>query len=145
MATRNNYSAFYALLRRLPGADKDQVVSQWTAGRTTSLREMTDKEYATMIRELRGKVDNIEAKRKARSAVLKQMQLYGVNTASWDTVDRFCRSPKIAGKRFCLLSLDELEKLRLKMLSIRGKDTQKANRQHREELGVKLTEGQIAN
>lgn len=98
-----------------------------------------------MIRELRGKVDNIEAKRKARSAVLKQMQLYGVNTASWDTVDRFCRSSKIAGKRFCLLSLEELEKLRLKMLSIRGKDTQKANRQHREELGVKLTEGQIAN
>lgn len=145
MATRNNYSTFYALLRRLPGVDKDQVVSQWTAGRTTSLREMTDKEYATMIRELRGKVDNIEAKRKARSAVLKQMQLYGVNTASWDTVDRFCRSPKIAGKRFCLLSLEELEKLRLKMLSIRGKDTQKANRQHREELGAKLTEGQIAN
>ena len=38
-----NYSAFYSLLNRLPTSDRDalkeSIVSQYTEGRTTSLRD----------------------------------------------------------------------------------------------------------
>ena len=44
-----NYAAFYSLLNRLPTSDrealKESIVSQYTDGRTTSLREMTLKEF----------------------------------------------------------------------------------------------------
>ena len=40
-----NYAAFYSLLNRLPTSDRDalkeSIVSQYTEGRTTSLRDMT--------------------------------------------------------------------------------------------------------
>ena len=45
----NNFARFYGLLKLMPGMDKDelkqQLVSQWTCGRTESLREMTQHEY----------------------------------------------------------------------------------------------------
>ena len=48
-----NYSAFYSLLNRLPTSDRDalkeSIVSQYTDGRTTSLREMTLKEYSAAV------------------------------------------------------------------------------------------------
>lgn len=47
-----NYARFYTLLNRLPTTDRDELkatlVSQYTGGRTESLREMTTKEYDTM-------------------------------------------------------------------------------------------------
>ena len=47
-----NYARFYVLLNRLPTADRDELkatlVSQYTGGRTESLREMTNKEYDAM-------------------------------------------------------------------------------------------------
>ena len=43
-----NYARFYTLLNRLPTTDRDELkatlVSQYTGGRTESLREMTTKE-----------------------------------------------------------------------------------------------------
>ncbi len=48
-----NYAAFYSLLNRLPTSDrealKESIVSQYTDGRTTSLREMTLKEYSAAV------------------------------------------------------------------------------------------------
>ena len=48
-----NYSAFYSLLNRLPTSDRDalkeSIVSQYTDGRTTSLRDMTLKEYSAAV------------------------------------------------------------------------------------------------
>lgn len=42
-----NYARFYVLLNRLPTVDKDELkasfVSQYTGGRTESLREMTER------------------------------------------------------------------------------------------------------
>ena len=47
-----NYARFYTLLNRLPTTDRDELkatlVSQYTGGRTESLREMTTKEYDAM-------------------------------------------------------------------------------------------------
>jgi len=144
MALRN-YAAFYALLKRMPEMDKESLVLQWTDGRTSSLREMTEAEYNMMIRELRGTVEDLEAKRKARSAVLKQLQLYGVDTSDWSIVDRFCSSPKIAGKPFRYLSTPELKCLRRKLLSMRFKAREAEIRSVTCTLAEKRTEGQLPN
>lgn len=142
---RTNYAAFYALLKSMPGASKEDLVLQWTNGRTASLKEMSEREYSLMIRQLRQQVENLEEKKKARSAVLKQFQLYGIDTTDWDAVDRFCCTPRIAGKPFRYLTIPELKALRVKMLSIRNKAELKGYEQRRAALGVEITKGQLPN
>lgn len=142
---RTNYATFYALLKLMPGASKEELVLQWTNGRTTSLKEMSAREYSMMIRQLREAVENLEEKKKARSAVLKQIQLYGIDTTDWDAVDRFCASPRIAGKAFRYLTIAELKTLRVKMLSIRHKAELKDYEQRRVALGIEITKGQLPN
>lgn len=142
---RNNYAAFYALLKSMPGASKEDLVLQWTNGRTSSLKEMSEREYSLMIRQLRQQVENLEEKKKARSAVLKQFQLYGIDTTDWDAVDRFCCNVRIAGKPFRYLTIPELRSLRVKMLSIRNKAELKGYEQRRAALGAEITKGQLPN
>lgn len=142
---RNNYAAFYTLLTSMPGASKEDLVLQWTNGRTSSLKEMSEREYTLMIRQLRQQVENLEEKKKARSAVLKQLQLYGIDTTDWDAVDRFCCTPRIAGKPFRYLTIPELKALRVKMLSIRNKAELKGYEQRRAALGAEITKGQLPN
>ena len=48
----DNYGRFYGLLKRLPGADKETLVRQFTGNRTEHLRQMTYKEYDLMCREM---------------------------------------------------------------------------------------------
>ena len=142
---RNNYATFYALLKSMPGASKEDLVLQWTNGRTASLKEMSEREYSLMIRQLRQQVENLEEKKKARSAVLKQLQLYGIDTTDWDAVDRFCCNARIAGKPFRYLTIPELKALRVKMLSIRNKAELKGYEQRRAALGAEITKGQLPN
>ena len=142
---RTNYAAFFALLKSMPGASKEDLVLQWTNGRTASLKEMSEREYSLMIRQLRQQVENLEEKKKARSAVLKQFQLYGIDTTDWDAVDRFCCTPRIAGKPFRYLTIPELKTLRVKMLSIRNKAELKDYEQRRAALGAEMTKGQLPN
>ena len=142
---RTNYAAFYALLKSMPGASKEDLVLQWTNGRTSSLKEMSEREYTLMIRQLRQQVENLEEKKKARSAVLKQLQLYGIDTTDWDAVDRFCCNARIAGKPFRYLTIPELKSLRVKMLSIRNKAELKGYEQRRAALGAEITKGQLPN
>ena len=142
---RTNYAAFYALLKSMPGASKEDLVLQWTNGRTSSLKEMSEREYTLMIRQLRQQVENLEEKKKARSAVLKQLQLYGIDTTDWDAVDHFCCTPRIAGKPFRYLTIPELKALRVKMLSIRNKAELKGYEQRRAALGAEITKGQLPN
>lgn len=142
---RNNYAAFYGLLKSMPGASKEDLVLQWTNGRTSSLKEMSEREYSLMIRQLRQQVENLEEKKKARSAVLKQFQLYGIDTTDWDAVDRFCCNVRIAGKPFRYLTIPELKSLRVKMLSIRNKAELKGYEQRRAALGAEITKGQLPN
>ena len=142
---RTNYAIFYALLKSMPGASKEDLVLQWTNGRTASLKEMSEREYSLMIRQLRQQVENLEEKKKARSAVLKQFQLYGIDTTDWDAVDRFCCNARIAGKPFRYLTIPELKSLRVKMLSIRNKAELKGYEQRRAALGAEITKGQLPN
>lgn len=140
-----NYAAIYVLLKQMPGVSKEELVLQWTNGRTSSLKEMSEHEYSLMIRQLREQVENLEEKKKARSAVLKQIQLYGIDTTDWDAVDRFCGNPRIAGKPFRYLTIRELKALRVKMLSIRKKAELKDYEQRRTALGAEIAKGQLPN
>ena len=83
-----NFSRFYSTFNRLPyhgnkESLKQQLVMQFTGGRTDSLREVTKKEYEALCTELEKQVPakprDVMARelRRSRSEVLHQMQLYG--------------------------------------------------------------------
>lgn len=118
----DNYARFYGLLNRLPGADKDTLVYQFSYGRTTHLRLLTKGEYKLMCNEME-RVAGISERKKAlvqerkrkRSLALHLMQQWGVDTANWDRVNAFCENPRIAGKDFRALDMADLEKLILKL------------------------------
>lgn len=123
-----NYARFYTLLKKLPGADKETLVYQYTNGRTTHLHLMTASEYRSMCNEMervagydeRRQAWRMEMKRK-RSAALHQMQLLGVDTADWGKVDKFCLDRRIAGKVFRELDGEKLDALLVKLRAIRRK------------------------
>ena len=118
-----NYAAFYSLLNRLPTSDRDalkeSIVSQYTEGRTTSLRDMTLKEYSAAVSAMQKLVPPTYQEqlrkilRQKRSAVLHQMQLLGIDTADWDS--------RIAGKEFRELDCEALDTLQVKLRAIRRK------------------------
>ena len=128
METERNYARFYALLSKLPGADKETLVYQFTNGRTSHLHLMAENEYRSMCNEMervagydeRREAWRREMKRK-RSAVLHQMQLLGVDTADWGKVDAFCQNKRIAGKVFRELDGEELDAMLVKLRIIRRK------------------------
>ena len=118
-----NYARFYASFNELPySGDRDEfkkdIVAQFTWNRTTSLKEMTQEEYnncCVALEKMSGRKDKIK---KERSRVLKLMQKMGVNTSDWPTVDNFCMNPRIAGKRFSHIGLEELIALQKKLRAI---------------------------
>ena len=131
-----NYSRFYAIFNRLPyGGDREElkrsVVLQYTWNRTSSLREMTDREYRECCSGLEKLVPGgggdkardafIMERKRLRSAALHQLQLYGVDTTNWGKVNAFCKDSRIAGKAFGELDFEELEALTRKMRMINRK------------------------
>ena len=121
MGAERNYARFYCLLKQLPGADKETLVEQYTGGRTTSLREMTSKEYRDMCASMEELTSWKAQVRKKRSLCLKLMQQAGIDTTDWQRINDFCRHPKIAGKVFAQLSLADLDSLQTKLRSIMRK------------------------
>lgn len=120
---KQNYKLFYALLKQHPNVDKDELVQQFTDGRTTSLKEMTDSEYMQMIGALEeaSAPARTELKRWRSSALLRIGRL-GINTIdNWDGINAFVSSSKIAGKPFYDLSIAELQVLVRKLESIERK------------------------
>lgn len=131
MANERNYARFYTLLKKLPGADKETLVEQYTNGRTTSLRETTRQEYDRMCRDMEretGYDEFVEGIRRQlrcrRSEVLKLMQQLGIDTTDWTRVDNFCLHPRIAGKPFRQINIEELEALSVKLRAIKRKEGQ---------------------
>ena len=124
MGEIKNFAKFYALLKNMTGADadmKDELVSQYTNGRTESLRDMSKCEYYKMCADMEALIGiNAEIK-KDRSIVLHLMQKLGINTADWPTVDNFTMHPRIAGKPFRRLSSDELRQLERRLRKIERK------------------------
>lgn len=121
---RSDFSRFFVLLKKHPQVTKEEIVSQFTDGRTTSLREMRREEFDQMCDTLQyGTVQEREARelqlKRYRSAVLLRMGRLGINTIdNWDGINAFCESPKIAGKKFYDLSIPELRTLVQKLESI---------------------------
>lgn len=145
MEKERNYAQFYTLIKQLPYADKEQLVYQYTFGRTTLLREMKDSEYRKMVAALQQLVDGdndkatfIRKLKRQRSICLKLMQQLGIDTTSWQRVDDFCEHPKIMGKPFRRITLEELKKLQVKLRSIERKGglNQKANIKNQTPEGV---------
>ena len=140
MTHERNYARFYTLLKKMPGADKETLVSQYTDGRTTSLRETTRQEYDRMCRDMEREtgydefVEGIRRQlRRRRSEVLKLMQQLGIDTTDWNRVDAFCKDVRIAGKAFRHISIDELEALAVKLRTIARKGGLKAHPQQPEQ------------
>lgn len=123
-AKRNDYSRFYALLKQNPMADKEELVSQFTGGRTTHVSEMRREEFISMCDALQyggeseQRARELQLKR-ARSSVLLRIGRLGISTIdNWDAINNFVSSPKIAGKKFYDLSVAELQALVSKLESI---------------------------
>lgn len=135
---RRNYSRFYALLGRMPAMDKDELkidlVRQYTNNRTDSLKEMTDKEYNAMCDDMQRQSNGYKAReiareelRKKRSVVLRLMQKHGIDTTDWNRVDAYCLNPRIGGKEFRRLTIDELEMIAIKLRIIQRKECEDSN------------------
>jgi hypothetical protein len=124
-----NYSRFYALLNRLPVRTeeiKENFVSNYTGGRTTSLREMSPREYAamcdTLARLLKDDKEIVRDEiRSYRSTALHLMQKLGIDTTDWARINAFCCDQRIAGKPFAALTCPELSDLAVKLRGIRRK------------------------
>lgn len=67
----------------------------------------------------------IDEIKRRRSAALKRMQKIGIDTTNWANVDNFCLNPRIAGKRFARLSMEELAALIPKLENMLLKDEKK--------------------
>lgn len=120
---KRNYTKFYALLKQRPSIDKDELVLQFTDGRTTHLTEMSNPEYNEMISALEESIaPSREELRRWRSSALLRIGRLGISTIdNWEEVNAFVSSPKIAGKVFYELSVDELKTLVRKLESIERK------------------------
>lgn len=129
--TKNNHARFFALLAKLPGADKEELVWTYSNMLTTSLSEFREKNYSgykAMLDDLQKKVPQPKAEeidreqKRLRSSVLLRLQKHGVDTTDWNTVNKFLESDKIAGKRLYAMTNDELQALIPKLESILRKD-----------------------
>lgn len=123
-----NFARFYSILKRVPKIGdneylKKEMVSVATGGRTESLKEITRKEYDDLCNLLEKRFPEkrniyVEQRRKKRSSCLKLLQKIGVDTTSWPAINDYCKSPKIAGKVFADLDIEELQQLSLKLRMI---------------------------
>lgn len=123
-----NFARFYGILKRVPKIGdneylKKEMVSVATGGRTESLKEITRKEYDDLCNLLEKRFPEkrniyVEQRRKKRSSCLKLLQKIGVDTTSWTAINNYCKSPKIAGKVFAELDIEELQQLSKKLRMI---------------------------
>lgn len=136
-----NYSRFYTLLGRMAfDGDKEELkeslVSQFTGGRTDSLREMARKEYEALCAHLDTVTNYSRTMRRKRSLCLKLMQKLGVDTWDWSRVNLFCQDSRIAGKPFARLSVEELDALSVKLRAIERSGGLKPTESSRKEGGL---------
>ena len=125
-----NFGRFYSAFQKLtihgePEEAKRQFVLQYTVGRTDSLKEMTRKEYTDLCIAIEGMNGTRDELKRRRSIALKLMQELEVDTTDWAQINDFCRHPRISGKSFGQLSIDELMELATKLRSIKRKGWQR--------------------
>ena len=66
--------------------------------------------------------------RKQRSRTLRLMQQMGIDTTDWAKIDDFCRNPRIMGKVFRHITVDEHSGLQRKLRAIMAKDREAARK-----------------
>ena len=121
-----NYRRFYAAFKKVPhyGDEEEQkeaLVSTYTKGRTSHLREMTTREYTDMCKALENMCGYGDQRKRHRSICLHLMQELGVNTGDRQRINDFCSHPRICGKVFARLDIPELEALERKLRAIKRK------------------------
>lgn len=129
----NNYGRFWTAFNslRIPGDTEDykrMIVSQFTNGRTESLHEMTRAEYDRMCDAVEERSGRKAELRKQRSRTLRLMQQMGIDTTDWAKIDDFCRNPRIMGKVFRHISVNEHSGLQRKLRAIMAKDREAARK-----------------
>lgn len=152
MVKVKNFARFYACLNGVQTVDKEDLkeslVSQFTDGRTSSLREMTIKEYNAMCDSIDPKMDQALREKSEikthRSAVLRRLQLLGVDTTDWNAVDKFCLNSRIAGKQFFHLTVEELKAMIPKLIAISKKPKNKEFTVEQKHQEKKISDKQIA-
>ncbi|MDR0828868.1 MAG: hypothetical protein LBN95_01990 [Prevotellaceae bacterium] len=122
----NDFSRFYALLKQMPFADKEQLVYENSGGKTTSLKEFeksNPKAYTTMLNDMQRAIDGTQAsvktsdsedaeKRRYRSFILKKMTDRGVVVKNWDftEVNQILTAWTKSDKNLKNMTLEELKK-----------------------------------
>lgn len=106
-------------LYRSHGLDEEthrSMILDLTNGRTDSTRDLTYNEAQYLSGYIQGAAhENRDlsigerAIKRQRSGVLKRMQLLGVNTTDWESVNTFLCDARIAGKPLYKLDSDELQ------------------------------------
>ena len=132
----SDFAKFYALLKQLPYAEKEAIVSTYSGGETTSLREFKKRNprgFGWMLADLesktappqpspnnvrqseaesKGRETESEArKRKYRSLILRAMQEQGIAAKGrdWSDVNDFVERFAGKGKSLSNMSLEELQ------------------------------------
>ena len=123
--SHGRFCRFFGLIKgREKYIDKDEMVLQFTNGRTTHLHEMKKAEFEEMCdciqeRFSQDRQSYKEKVRKARCAVLLSVARLGISTVdNWDEVNAFLLSPKIAGKLLYDMDIQELKDLKRKLEAI---------------------------
>lgn len=123
--SHGRFGRFFGLIKgREKYIDKDEMVLQFTNGRTTHLHEMKKAEFEEMCdciqeRFSQDRQSYKEKVRKARCAVLLSVARLDISTVdNWDEVNAFLLSPKIAGKLLYEMDLEELKNLKRKLEAI---------------------------
>lgn len=101
------------------------MIRDLTDGRTDSTRDLTYSEAQYLAGYINGAAKKNRdlsigerAIKHQRSGVLKRLQLLGIDTTCWDSVNAYLRHPRIAGKALYELDGDELLKLIPKLEAI---------------------------
>lgn len=120
-----NYGRFWRAWNRLSHRDSEEekrlMVQNWTNGRTEHLSEMTQGEYDAACKELEAASGYDRELKRRRSICLRLMQGLQIDTSDWQRVNDFCCNPRISGKPFGRLSVEELESLSVKLRAIARK------------------------
>ncbi|WP_308267094.1 hypothetical protein [Prevotella sp.] len=120
-----SYGRFWRAWNRLSHRDSEEekrlMVQNWTNGRTEHLSEMTQAEYDAACKELEAASGYDRELKRRRSICLRLMQGLQIDTSDWQRVNDFCRNPRISGKPFGRLSVEELESLSVKLRAIARK------------------------
>ena len=141
MIKHGTFDKFFALLAKMPGADKDELIWSASGMLTTSLREFHEKNpegFKRMLANMQIEVNKNSLAneqrlmiKSLRSSILTRLQKHGVDTTDWACINKFLERPQIAGKRLYDMSIEEMRALIPKLESILRKDLLKREEESR--------------